>query len=50
MNQLQTHIKQLYFERDQKRPMVKNVLKFIEEVGELAEAILSEKKERQGPP
>jgi len=44
VEKLQQHIKELYLEKDKKRPIQKNILKFIEEIGELAEAIIKQDK------
>ncbi len=41
---MQEHIRQLYLKRDQDRPLVQNVLKFVEEIGELAEALLANER------
>jgi len=39
-------MKKLYFDKDLKRGLEKTVLKLVEEVGELAEAILLQDKEK----
>ena len=39
-------MEKLYIEKDQKRGKTKTMLKLVEEVGELAEAILVNKKEK----
>ena len=40
VKKFQEHMRNLYFERDKKRDLSKNVLKLVEEFGELANALL----------
>ena len=46
MKKIQQHIKELYYQKDKKRPIEKNILKFIEEIGELSEAIIKQEKKQ----